>query len=184
MPVYRIPPQPELAPDPAAPPDPARLVCGLAASLSYGKWTLEELQICARAAQEAAPVPMRRNHQQDLHVSGGVAFTDTGRWLRFAAVPGTGDGFPGGLVTLGEVYPVSAGLLRAMAIGQWMCLSIRGEEERVLSDPADWPGILRLSEVSLVDHIGNQADPDALVLGSGPGALTVWELLTGQPADL
>jgi hypothetical protein len=71
-----------------------------------------------------------------------------------------------------------------MAIGQWMCLSIRGEEERVLSDPADWPGILRLSEVSLVDHIGNQADPDALVLGSGPGALTVWELLTGQPADL
>jgi hypothetical protein len=24
----------------------------------------------------------------------------------------------------------------------------------------------------------------SLVLGSGPGALTVWELLTGQPADL
>jgi hypothetical protein len=170
-------------PDPAAPLDPARAVCGLAASLTSG-WTMEELQMAARDAREAAPVPMLRDHRQDLHITGGDAvFADAGRWLRFAAVPGTGDGFPGGLLVLGDLFPPSAVLLRDMeTAGQWLSLSVRGQESRPVSAPPDWPRWLKLTEISLVDRIGNQRDPDALVIGTGPGALTVWELLTGTRA--
>jgi hypothetical protein len=180
---YRLPQQREPArPDPAAPLDPGRAVCGLAASLTHG-WTLEELQMCAR---EAAPVPMLRDHRQDLHFTGGDAvFADAGRWLRFAAVPGTGDGFPGGLLVLGDLYPPSAVLLRDMeTAGRWLSLSVRGQESRPVSAPPDWPRWLKLTEISLVDRVGNQRDPDALVIGYGPAAVSTWELLTGEAAGL
>ena len=175
MPVYRVP-LPQRAGPPAgdASPDPDRLVCGLAASLS--SWQADQftefLAWHAAGRGGGPPVPLRADHVQYRVTSGGGQ-SAVGRCLRFASVPASGDGFPGGLLCLAELAEGWAEtILAAMrGRGEWLAMSVRGQQ---------YGGDLLVREVSLVDKVGNQADPDALVAGYGPAAATVWELLTAS----
>jgi hypothetical protein len=102
-----------------------------------------------------------------------------GECLEFAAVP-PWDGFPGGGAVLAALHPAWAPQILAgmRGLGQWLAMSVRGWGVSFgESRPDLWVG-----EVSLVSKIGDQVDPGALVLGTGPEAASVWELLTGSPA--
>jgi hypothetical protein len=174
------PPQPSEPRD--LPPDPQNLVCGLACSLA--NWRPDELENAA--ARSGDRVPLRCNHEDFAAVISGPGAADVGRVLRLAYVPPTGDGLPGGLLVLAEVSAIHAPWILAgmRNRGEWMAMSIRGKTYEWPSDPPGTPRALELHEVSLVSRVGEQADENALVLGSGPAALTVWELLTGEAVTL
>ena len=151
--------------------DPEHLVCGLAASLrlceprQFGAF----LDWHGGGRYGEPPIPLRCDHQR------WRASRDMGVCLEFASVPAAGD-FPGGLVVLAALHPDFApSLLRDMRRGQWLAMSAAGVEDHFPGERGD----LLLTEVSLVSRIGEQADPGALVIGTGRGAAAAWELLTG-----
>ena len=155
----------------AADVDPDALVVGLAASLR--EWRPDQftrfLGWFGHGA-DGEQVPLRCDHEPWLITLQGRLPRDVGRCLRFASVPPAGD-FPGGLLVLAGLYRGFApSILRDMRRGQWMAMSVGG----VRYDADLW-----LVEVSLVARVGDQADPGALVIGTGRDAADAWELLTG-----
>jgi hypothetical protein len=180
---------------PAAPPvqrgdlaadvNPGNLVCGLAASLDGGGWRpgqFSRFLAWASGGRDGEPLlPLRCDHERYRITGGGMESGDVGQCLQFASVEGTG-GVPGGLLCLAALHPALApGILGSMrSRGQWAAMSVRGVEHGDLACGGDlWP-----VEVSLVSKMGDQADPDALVIGTGRDAVTAWELLTGSPAGV
>jgi hypothetical protein len=162
--------------------NPEHLVLGLAASLR--EW--EPRQFTRFLAwfgggHDGEPVALLCDHEPFGVAPHGRESRAVGECLEFASVPAWG-AVPGGLLVLAELYPGRApGILADMRDrGRWMALSVGGVKDGLPGHPADlWP-----VEVSLVSKVGDQLDPDALVIGTGPGAVTAWELLTGSPAVL
>lgn len=157
---------------PAAVVSPEHLVTGLCASL--GGWRpdqFEEFLAWFAAGHDGGPLPLRLDHHKWRTTPRGAEAADVGECLRFASVPAS-EGFPGGLLVLAALFPDFAPpVLGGMrSYGQWLALSVGGQE---------YGADLLIREVSLVDKVGNQADPDALVIGTGHRAVAAWELLTG-----
>ena len=158
---------------------------GLAASL--GPWEARQFSAFLAwhdAGRGGGPLlPLRLNHEAAWLTPRGMETATVGVCLQFASAPAS-RGFPGGLLVLACLDPAHApGILAAMrGRGEWMCMSVGGVEDGFRGERGD----LWLSEVSLVDKIGNQADPDALVVSYGRSAVTAFELLTGErpPYDL
>jgi hypothetical protein len=154
---------------------PEHLVCGLAASL--GKWQAPQFSrfvAWVSGGRDGEPLPPLRCDHERYRVTGrGMESGDVGQCLAFASVA-AGDGFPGGLLVLGALHPVWApGILASMGRGQWAAMSVGGVQH---GDDL-WP-----VEVSLVSRMGDQADPNALIIGTGPAAASAWELPSGSPA--
>jgi hypothetical protein len=161
----------------AADVDPEHLVCGLAASLGGSGWRPDQfsrfLDWCAYGGEL---LPLLLDHQPALITPRSAEPATAGTCLKFASVAPAGD-FPGGLLVLAALRPDFApSILGSMrSHHQWMALSVRGVEYGLLAHGGD----LWFFEVSLVSKIGDQADPGALVIGTGRDAAAVWELLTG-----
>ena len=164
----------------AASVDPEHLVAGLAAS--YCDWRPDQfsrfLEWCGDGRDGEPRLPLFCDHEQWRFTSHGRESADVGVCLEFAAVP-PWTGFPGGLAVLAALHPARAPqILRDMRDrGQWTAMSIGG----VASSIGECQPDLWVGEVSLT-RPGDQADEGALVLGTGPDAAEVWELLTGDPA--
>lgn len=148
------------------------LVCGLAASLrdweprQFGRF----LAWCG-GSRDGEPMHLLADHQRWLFTPHGKVSAVLGRCLQFAAVPACGD-FPGGLLVLAGLDPGrAAGVLASMRAGRWTAMSVGG----VTHGDDLW-----CAEVSLV-RAGQQADPGALVIGTGRDAVAAWELLAGSP---
>lgn len=162
--------------------NPDHLVCGLAASLTDwqpAQFTRFLAWFDGGRGGEPRP-PLRADHATLTITSRGARPGGIGECLMFASVPPGAT--PGGLLVLAELAQEFApGILAAMRNrGEWMAMSVRGVTHGYGPGRDDdlWVG-----EVSLVSRIGQQADPGALVIDTGPGAAAAWELLTGsQPA--
>ena len=180
---YRVP-LPARSGPAAADVNPDYLVTGLCASLR--DWRPDQftrfLGWLDAGRDGEPPVPLRLDHRTHLFTSRGGEPANVGECLKFRSVPATADGFPGGLLVLGVLYPDFApGILGGMRQGEWLAMSVRGAEHAY---PGRSDGDLWLGEVSLVSRVGDQLDADALLLGHGPGAVTVWELLSGEAVAL
>jgi hypothetical protein len=162
-----------------------RLVCGLCASWACWKPVQLEafLKWFATGRDGAARPPLRADHTAARFYSYGRESGDIGACLDFAAVPGSGH-FPGGVLVLAELdADYGASVLASMrGSGQWGAMSIGGLLSTWDDAPDDTTGDVWIREVSLVSRIGDQADPGALVIATGPDALAAWELLTGRRA--
>jgi hypothetical protein len=160
---------------------PEYLVCGLAASLrEWAPRQFAKFLAWMGGGRDGEPLPdLLLDHERWWITPHGRVDAGAGRCLQFASVEATG-GVPGGLLCLAALHPALApqilGSMRSR--GQWTAMSVHGVEHGDLARGGDlWP-----AEVSLVSKIGDQADPDALVIGTGRDAVTAWELLSGLPA--
>ena len=154
-------------------------MCGLAASLrAWEPRQFARFLDWSSGDRDGEPLlPLRLDHERIM--VRGAEPADVGTCLQFASVAASG-GFPGGLLVLAALHPDFApSILGGMrSRGQFRALSVRGVEHGLLDRGGDlWP-----VEVSLVSKIGDQADPGALVVGTGRDAAAAWELLTGSPA--
>jgi hypothetical protein len=179
--MYRLPPWPPLerSEPPATDVNPDHLVLGLAASL--GAWQPHQFTRFLAwhdSGRDGEPaLPLRLNHEPAWITSHGAEPAAMGECLAFRSVP-AGDSFPGGLLVLAVLYPEWAPPVLGGMRGEWKAMSVGGAEHAAPGEAGD----LWLAEVSLVSKIGEQADEDALVIRTGRGAVTAWELLTGEAA--
>lgn len=151
--------------------NPARAVVGLARRLD-DEYRPEHLR---EFLDLGVAVPMRLDHGP-LILANGTFIQYLGQWRRAAVVEGDGVR-PTGLIVLGEVDDGPYGDAALVALndepGTWGLswgISLdhdeRGQVEQVMP-----------FEVSLTTRPKN---PDSLVIASGPRAVGVWELLTGE----
>ncbi len=152
-----------------------RLVCGLAVPFNEpperddaAQFTREQFELWLDLLGELA-VPLMIQHQAVVDGHGVTQSIGAARWFTLLdADPPR----PAGLLVLAEVdrTPVGDGVLRAVEHGGLGGLSIR-----VTYEPG---GHAWVHEISLVHDPGFA---QARVVGVGPRALTVWELLGGAP---
>jgi hypothetical protein len=163
---------------------PENLVCGVAAS--FHNWEPRQFGAFLRwvgGGRDGAPPPaLRLDHRAHRFLPSGVMSADVGACLDWASVPASGD-FPGGLVVLAALHPEYApAILAGMRhSGGWTAMSVGGVKEGFPDQPAATD--LWIHEVSLCRR-GQQADEGALVLGTGPRAGAIWELLSGEPVGV
>ena len=154
------------------------LVLGRAVSADSSRWALDQFAWFltwfaeSRGCPDGDLVPLRINHEAHRFGPHGAEPANAGACLGFASV--TGNGYDGVFV-LAELYAGWADqILRDMANGQWLGMSVGAAIAEYGGCSDVW-----ILEVSLT-ALGDQADPGAKVISTGKDAARDWTLLTGR----